>query len=91
MGRPQDRRQRETLKRYDANRGPLVSDARKLIYEKNLAVGSAPVERILKPVLGTYLGEAAISEFSTAVPNTSQNSFSDRLGPKGFNIFCKTA
>lgn len=48
MGKPQDRRHRETLARTDATRGPMVNEARKLIYEKNYAVSSAPVERILK-------------------------------------------
>lgn len=48
MGRPQDRKQRETLERSAQSREHLVSTARKLIYEKNYAVGSAPVENILK-------------------------------------------
>jgi hypothetical protein len=49
MGKPQDRRQRETLARDDERRQNIVGTARELIYDKNLAVGSAPVERILKP------------------------------------------
>ncbi|KAG2113778.1 uncharacterized protein F5147DRAFT_770419 [Suillus discolor] len=71
MGRPQDRRQCETLARKDATRGPMASEARKLIYEKDFAVGSAPVEHILKE--------------QSWVPTS--NSFSDHLGPLGFNIF----
>lgn len=49
MGRPQDRLQRETLERNDEKRGAMVNAARSLIYEKDFAVGSAAVERILKP------------------------------------------
>jgi hypothetical protein len=49
MGRPQDKQQRETLARNDERRGVMVSTARSLIYEQNFAVGSAAVERILKP------------------------------------------
>ncbi|KAJ8581094.1 hypothetical protein M405DRAFT_926351, partial [Rhizopogon salebrosus TDB-379] len=48
MGRPRDRLQRETLERNDERRGAMVSAARSLIYEKDFAVGSAVVERILK-------------------------------------------
>jgi Plavaka transposase len=48
MGKPQDRTQRETLARSNDTRRTMVSTARSLIYEKNYAVGSAPVEQILK-------------------------------------------
>lgn len=49
MGKLQDRQQRRTLARDDERRRILVGTARKLIYEQNLAVSSAAVERILKP------------------------------------------
>jgi hypothetical protein len=49
MGRPQDRKQRETLARNNEKRRNMVSTARSLIYDRNYAVGSAPVEHILKP------------------------------------------
>jgi hypothetical protein len=49
MGRPQDRTQCVTLARDDVNRRSLVSEARKLIYEKDLGVGSTRVEHMLKP------------------------------------------
>lgn len=49
MGRPRDRMQCETLARNDVTRHSLVSEARKLIYEKDLGVGSTRVEQILKP------------------------------------------
>ena len=49
MGRPRDRLQRKTLERNDERRGTMVSAARSLIYEKDFGVGSAAVERILKP------------------------------------------
>ncbi|KAG2742745.1 hypothetical protein P692DRAFT_20879278 [Suillus brevipes Sb2] len=71
MGRPQDRKQRETLERSAQSRENMVSTARKLIYEKNYAVGSAPVENILKA--------------QSWVPTL--NAFIDRLGAMGFNIF----
>ncbi|KAG1820998.1 uncharacterized protein BJ212DRAFT_1478103 [Suillus subaureus] len=48
-----------------------MSTAHELIYNKNFAVGSMPVEHILKP--------------HSWVPTL--NTFSDRLGPLGFNIF----
>lgn len=48
MGRPQDRRERQTLARNAQSRETLISTARKLIYEKNYAVSSAAVENILK-------------------------------------------
>jgi hypothetical protein len=48
MGRPLDRRQRETLERNDDRRRVMVSSARSLIYDKDLGVGSAAVERLLK-------------------------------------------
>jgi hypothetical protein len=49
MGMPQDRQQRQTLSRSDERRRMIVNDARSLIHEQNFAVGSAAVERILKP------------------------------------------
>lgn len=49
MGRPQDRQQCDTLARNDERRWNIMGTAHELIYDKNLAVGSAPVERILKP------------------------------------------
>ncbi|KIK35174.1 hypothetical protein CY34DRAFT_56217, partial [Suillus luteus UH-Slu-Lm8-n1] len=72
MGMPQDRRQCQTLSRSDERRRMTVNNARSLIYEQNFAVGSAAVERILKP--------------HSWVPTS--NAFSDRLGPLGFSIFC---
>jgi hypothetical protein len=49
MGRTRDRQQCKTLERNLQKRGTLVSAARQLIYEKDYAAGSAPVESILKP------------------------------------------
>ncbi|KAG2067230.1 hypothetical protein BDR04DRAFT_1129692 [Suillus decipiens] len=72
MGMPQDRQQRETLVHNDERRLLQVSTVHSLIYEQNLGVGSAAVERILKS--------------QSWVPTL--NSFSDHLGPLGFNIFC---
>lgn len=49
MGMPQDRKQHVSLGRDDERRGMMVREAHSLIYEQNYAVGSAPVEHILKP------------------------------------------
>lgn len=49
MGMSRDRQQRATMERDDERRRVMVSSARKLIYEDNYAVSSAPVERLLKP------------------------------------------
>jgi hypothetical protein len=49
LGTAKDRQQRLSLKRSDnAHRQIRVSEARKLIYEKNYAVGSEAVEKLLK-------------------------------------------
>jgi hypothetical protein len=49
MGMSLDRQQRATLERDNERKRVMVSSARKLIYEDNYAVSSAPVERLLKP------------------------------------------
>jgi hypothetical protein len=49
LGTSKDRQQRLSLKRSDnAHRQIRVSDARRLIYEKNYAIGSEAVEKLLK-------------------------------------------
>jgi len=49
LGTAKDRQQRSSLKRSDnAHRQIRVSEARRLIYEKNYAVGSEVVEKLLK-------------------------------------------
>ena len=49
MGRPRDMSQRVTLARVDdANRRHRVAAAREIIYEKNHAVNSTAVEKLLR-------------------------------------------
>jgi hypothetical protein len=50
MGMVQDMKQRTILARVDDEaRRAKVATAREIIYKKNYAVDSAPVEKILKP------------------------------------------
>ncbi|KAG2745097.1 hypothetical protein P692DRAFT_20742643 [Suillus brevipes Sb2] len=72
MGWPQDRTQCVTLAHDNVNRCSLVTEARTLIYERDLGFGSAQVEHMLKP--------------KSWVPTL--NAFSDHLNRLGFNIFC---
>ncbi|KAG2342775.1 hypothetical protein BDR05DRAFT_976388 [Suillus weaverae] len=65
-----DRQQCLTLARSDASRSCLVTDACKLIYEKNYGIDSTAVELLLKP--------------ESWVPTT--NILSDRLSTFGLNI-----
>ncbi|KAI0065337.1 hypothetical protein BV25DRAFT_1799386 [Artomyces pyxidatus] len=72
MGKPQDMQQRRTLARVDdAQRRAHVSSARKLIYQDEYAVNSEAVEKILKA--------------ESLVP--TDNAFSKKLSPFGFNVF----
>ncbi|KAG2346750.1 hypothetical protein BDR05DRAFT_974360 [Suillus weaverae] len=66
-----DRQQHVTLVWSDASRSQLVATARDIIYEKNYGMDSIAVESLLKP--------------HSWVP--SSNTFSDCLGPFGFNVF----
>ncbi|KAI0055695.1 hypothetical protein BV25DRAFT_1815207 [Artomyces pyxidatus] len=72
LGSPQDMQERQTLARVDdARRRSQISSARKIIYEKDYAVNSAAVERILKE--------------ESLVP--TDNAFSKKLSPFDFNVF----
>ncbi|KAG2049274.1 hypothetical protein BDR06DRAFT_991207, partial [Suillus hirtellus] len=71
LGTSCNRQQRATLAHSNTLRSQLVATARDLIYKNNLGVDSTAVESILKSNLW--------------VPNN--NTFSDSLGPFGFNIF----
>lgn len=83
-----DRRQHETLARDDASRATMVTTARSLIYDQDRAVGSVAVEHILKEQswVPTLVGLQFLLLIKTSLA-FPQSSFSDRLGPLGFNIF----
>ena len=50
VGTKRDMRQRTTLSRVDnLQRQTKITAAREMIYERNWAVDSAPVQRLLKP------------------------------------------
>ncbi|KAJ3530305.1 hypothetical protein NMY22_g8628 [Coprinellus aureogranulatus] len=73
MGQPGDREIRTSRRRVDsAERQTKIDRARSMIYQrKHLSVNSKPVEAILQP--------------TSLVP--TQNAFSERLLPHGFNVF----
>jgi hypothetical protein len=81
--------QRETMARTDdIHRRTSVNTARQLIYEKNFRVNSAAVENLLQD---KSLVPTAVSSYIRARNNIytrkSQNAFSDRLFPVGFNFY----
>jgi hypothetical protein len=70
MGKPQDMKQRETKARVDDNnRMRKVNTAREIIYKKNYAVDSEPVETLLKEqsLVPTPVSDRAL--FATAGAN----------------------
>ncbi|KAF8151198.1 hypothetical protein BJ912DRAFT_869512 [Pholiota molesta] len=72
VGTRRDKSQRSSLARVDnLMYKAKISSAREMIYEKNLAVDSAAVERLLKP--------------QSLVP--TENAFSVKLSRFGFNLF----
>ncbi|EUC58469.1 hypothetical protein RSOL_256740 [Rhizoctonia solani AG-3 Rhs1AP] len=72
MGLPSDVRRRQELKRVDTKeRNDLVREARSIIYNEGRAITSKRVEQLLKP--------------HSYVP--TENAFSRRLRPLGFDIF----
>jgi hypothetical protein len=72
MGKRQDMKERDTLARVDDEKWRRKIDiAREIIYIKNYAVDSEPVETILKA--------------ESLVP--TRNAFSRKLSKFGFNLF----
>jgi hypothetical protein len=68
MGKPRDMTQRETLARVDdMNRRGRVAAARKSIYEKNYAVNSTAVERLLHEdsLVPTAVGTCSSCQWSS--------------------------
>jgi hypothetical protein len=87
VGKASDRHDRSRLVRVDDHRRKiLVSTARRAILERNLAMNSAYVERLLKPE--SLVPTAVSSHLHHEKHNSilSQNAFSDRLG-KFLNLF----
>lgn len=91
LGMSRDMQQRETLSRVDDEaKKSKVATARTIIYEKNYAVDSAPVEVLLKE---QSLVPTAVSPNSqhragdSGVDVTLQNAFSQKLSPLGFCLY----
>lgn len=90
MGNPRDMIQQKTLSQVDdIKRHNRVQAAHDLIYKKNYSVNSAPVERLLQeeslvPTMVWYF--KFIFQF-TVILIHCQNTFSQQLGPYGFNMF----
>jgi hypothetical protein len=75
LGKARDRQQRLTLRRRDdAQRRSAVASARKLIYEKNYAVDSQGVERLLKAqsLVPTYVRDCRISVYRFLTADTER-------------------
>ncbi len=89
MGMTQDMKERKTLARVDDDsRRRKVEIAREIIYEKNYAVDNNNVEAILSPesLVPTAVG-LVWAYRNTETERLSQNAFSRKLGPLGFNMF----
>jgi hypothetical protein len=93
MGKRRDMTQRETLARVDdVSRRNRVASAREIIYEKNYAVDSDPVENLLKvdSLVPTAVRDR-IAPFSSVVISHDdlpfQNAFSSKLAQFGFCLY----
>jgi hypothetical protein len=85
----QDRKQRVTLKRVDTDlRRFNIANARRLIYEKNYAVDSKSLPQFLNAEswVPTLVSITAHGGQSMDL-SLSQNAFSNKLQPLGFNLF----
>lgn len=90
MGTQQDMTQRQLLVRVDDNnRQNKIRDARKLIYERNYAVDSAPVQALLKDesLIPTTVSVNRAQGIYANLCGLMQNAFSERLSGFGFCIF----
>lgn len=88
MGMIQDMKQRQTEARIDdEQRKSKVESARNIIYNKNYAVDSDAVEKILRD---ESLVPTIVSLISADITNLklmiAQNAFSKRLGPSGLDM-----
>ena len=88
LGTKYDQRRRETHQRKDdAARRTDVELARKWLYRDGTAITSVYIDRLLGPksLVPTRVGPI----FFTACVNSnmSQNAFSEKLGPHGFDFY----
>jgi hypothetical protein len=90
VGTKLDRNKREALVRVDnLSRRAKVKNARELIYGRNWAVDSKPVQRILQPesLVPTEVSQILYIYINVVNNMFPQNAFSDRLSQFGFNLF----
>ena len=91
MGTPNDMERRQLLVRTDDDsRRNKVLRARELIYEKNYAVNTPQVEKLLRDqsLVPTTVSEDLLNSALIWCTNTVlKNAFSDKLSALGFNLF----
>ena len=91
MGTPNDMKRRQLLVRTDDDsRRNKVLRARELIYERNYAVNTPQVEKLLRDqsLVPTTVSEDSLNSGLIWCTNTvSKNAFSDNLSALGFNLF----
>jgi hypothetical protein len=89
LGTIRDMTRRKTLARVDDDtRRRQVEMARDIIYKKNYAVNSSAVENILKEKSLVPTAVSAMNRHrSKQTLMSTQNAFSQRLAPLGFNLF----
>ena len=84
-------KQRQLLVRTDNDsRRNKVLRARELIYERNYAVNTPQIERLLRDqsLVPTAVSEDSLNSTSIWCTNTIvKNAFSDKLSALGFNLF----
>ena len=91
MGTPNDMKRRQLLVRTDDDsRRNKVLRARELIYERNYAVNTPQVEKLLRDqsLVPTTVSEDSLNSGLIWCTNTvSKNAFSDNLSALSFNLF----
>lgn len=90
LGKTRDMQQRKSLARVDdEGRRRKVESAREIIYTKNYAVDSEPVENHLKDqsLVPTVVSTTRQASFRFKTDSILQNAFSQKLSPLGFNLF----
>ena len=91
MGAPNDMRRRQLLARTDDdNRQNKVLHARELIFERNYAVNTPQIEKLLRDqsLVPITVSKESSSPASIWCTNTVvKNAFSDKLSAFGFNLF----
>ena len=91
MGAPNDMRRRQLLAHTDDdNRQNKVLRARELIFERNYAVNTPQIEKLLRDqsLVPITVSKESSSPASIWCTNTVvKNAFSDKLSAFGFNLF----